>query len=259
MTTIQTRHFDVIGDVHGCRDELGELWEKLGYVWDESDSQAHDRRVRTFGLPRHPEGRIPVFVGDLADRGPDSPGVLRTATRLVAADAALFVPGNHDDKLFRLLQGRKVQRTHGLDLTEKQLGALPREERAALTGDILAHLATAPPYLVLDGGRLVVAHAGIREDMIGRTDRRVREFTLYGDVRGFEPGTNKPIRHDWAQEYSGSALIAYGHTPQDTLRWINNTVNLDGGCVFGGFLAALRYPERTFVTVPARKAYAQRL
>jgi predicted kinase/diadenosine tetraphosphatase ApaH/serine/threonine PP2A family protein phosphatase len=243
--------FDVIGDVHGCWPELCDLWDALGYVWDQ--------RASRVPLPRHPEGRIPVFVGDLADRGPDSPRVLRTAASLVAAGGARFVPGNHDDKLFRMLRGRNVQRTHGLDLTEQQLAALPAEERAALEKDVLTHLAAQPPYLVLDDGRLVVAHAGIREEMIGRKDGKVREFTLYGDVRGFEPGTNKPIRHDWAQEYRGAALVVYGHTPQNELRWVHNTINIDGGCVFGGFLAALRYPERELVTVPARATYAERL
>lgn len=242
----QARTFDIIGDVHGCWTELCQLWEALGYVWGED------------GLPRHPDGRIPVFVGDLADRGPNSVAVLQTVTRMVAAGAALFAPGNHDDKLFRLLRGSNVQRTHGLDGTENQLNALPDTERVQLRDDILTYLATAPTHLVLDGGQFIVAHAGIREDLIGHTGGRVREFTLYGDVRGFEPGTNKPIRHDWAADYHGPALIAYGHTPQDELRWVNNTVNLDGGCVFGGFLAALRYPEREFVTVPALARYAER-
>ena len=239
--------FDVIGDVHGCWTELCDLWEALGYTWDKR------------ALPVHPDGRIPVFVGDLADRGPDSVSVLKAATRLIASGEALFAPGNHDDKLFRMLRGNNVTRSHGLDLTERQLAALPPEEKSALEGDVLTYLASQPPYLVLDGGRLVVAHAGIREDLIGRVDGRAREFCLYGDVRGFEPGTNKPIRHDWAQEYSGSALIAYGHTPQTELRWVNNTINLDLGCVFGGHLAALRYPERELVTVPARATYADRL
>lgn len=253
------QRFDIIGDIHGCWDELKELWDTLGYVRDER------------GLPVHPDGRIPVFVGDLADRGPDSPRVLRTAASLVAAGEALFAPGNHDDKLFRMLRGRNVTRSHGLDLTEKQLAALPAEARSALEGDILTYLAAAPPYLVLDGGRLVVAHAGIRENLIGQTGEHVREFTLYGDVRGFEPGANKPIRYDWAQEYAGSALIVYGHTPIPALSWArndagqplhveipfrNNTINLDTGCVFGGALTALRYPERELVSVPARAAYA---
>jgi protein phosphatase len=70
-----------------------------------------------------------------------------------------------------------------------------------------------------------------------------------------------PIRHDWAAERENGddgPLICYGHTPQDEIVFVNNTVNLDGGCVFGGFLAALRFPERERVTVPAERAYAQK-
>lgn len=239
------RLFDVIGDVHGCWPELCDLWESLGYRWDGKTS-----------LPSHPDGRLPVFVGDLADRGPDSPRVLRTVTDMVVRGLALFVPGNHDDKLFRMLRGNKVTRSHGLDLTEQQLNALRETEVTALRSDILRYLAPSPAYLVLDGGNLVVAHAGIKENMIGSVGGKVREMTLYGDVRGFEPGTNKPIRYDWAQEYRGKALIAYGHTPQEQIVFVNNTVNLDGGCVFGGRLCALRYPEREIVSVPARAVYA---
>jgi protein phosphatase len=244
-TTINSHGFDVIGDVHGCWLELGDLLEKLGYLWDAKT-----------GLPRHPQGRIPVFVGDLADRGPDSPRVLRMVATLVATGQALFAPGNHDDKLFRMLRGNKVTRSHGLELTEAQINALPETERNTLTTDVLTYLAAAPPYQVLDEGRLIVAHAGMREEYVGRTDGQVKQFTLYGDVRGFEPGTNKPIRHDWASEYHGETLIAYGHTPQEKVRFVGNTINLDSGCVFGGELTALRYPEREVVSVPARAVYA---
>lgn len=237
--------FDVIGDVHGCLEELHELFAKLGYETGED------------GLPRHPEGRMPVFVGDLADRGPDSPGALRLCVDLVAAQAGLFVPGNHDAKLFRMLHGNNVKKTHGLDLTDEQLNALPEAERERLITDILAFLEPQPVYLILDSARLVVAHAGIKEEHIGRYDDTVVRFTRFGDVAGFEEN-GMPIRRDWAQEYSGSALIAYGHTPQTEIKFVNNTVNLDGGCVFGGFLAAMRYPEREIVTVPARQVYAER-
>ena len=237
--------FDIIGDVHGCWHELGDLLEKLGYAWDTKT-----------GLPRHPSGRIPVFVGDLADRGPDSPRVLQTVSEMVASGLALFAPGNHDDKLFRMLRGNKVTRSHGLELTEAQMDALPDAERGALKTDILTYLAAAPPYLLLDEGRLLVAHAGMRTEFLGRTDGQVKQFTLYGDVRGFEPGTNKPIRYDWASDYAGDALIAYGHTPQETVRFVGNTINLDSGCVFGGSLTALRYPEREIVSVPSREVYA---
>ncbi len=236
--------FDVIGDVHGCLSELQTLLEKLGYSAEGT----------------HPTGRVPVFVGDLADRGPDSPGVLRFVCDLVAKDLALFVPGNHDDKLFRMLQGGKVQRTHGLDLTEEQLLGMPEKDREHLTLDILAYLAPQPVHLVLANGTLAVAHAGIRDDMLGQSSDFITRFTRFGDVRGFE-ASGMPIRHDWATDRENGeagALICYGHTPQDEIRFVNNTVNLDGGCVFGGFLAALRFPERELVTTPAERAYAQK-
>ena len=242
--TLSVTHCDVVGDVHGCLEELRALLAKLGY----SDQ----------GL--HPEGRIPVFVGDLADRGPDSPGVLRFVCELVAADRAVFVPGNHDDKLFRLLQGANVKRTHGLDLTEAQLQALPEAERERLEQDILTFLAPQPCYRVLDQGRLAIAHAGIRDDMLGKMSEFIVHFTRFGDVRGFAEN-GMPIRHDWAADRENSdsgPLICYGHTPQSEIEFVNNTINLDGGCVFGGFLAALRYPERELVTVPALHAYAPR-
>lgn len=242
---IEGSRFDVIGDVHGCKRELDLLLEKVRYVTGDD------------GLPRHPDGRLPVFVGDLADRGPDSPGVLRLACDLVAASLALFVPGNHDAKLFRLLRGAKVERTHGLELTERQLLALPDAERGRLTRDVLAFLEPARCHLILDGGRLVVAHAGITEEYIGRFDETVARFTRMGDVQGTDDDGH-PIRGDWAADYAGSALIAYGHTVQDTVRFVHNTVNLDGGCVFGGALHALRYPEREIVSVPALEAYAPR-
>ena len=237
--------YDVIGDVHGCLSELNALFTKLGYVLDSD------------GLPRHPDGRLPVFVGDLADRGPDSPGVLRLACDMVYASAALFAPGNHDAKLFRMLRGASLQKTHGLDLTEEQLNSLPGEIRNRLAEDILALLEPQPCYLSLDGGRLIVAHAGIKEEHIGRYDDAVARFTRFGDVTGFEEN-GMPIRRDWAQTYSGEALIAYGHTPQEEIRFVNNTINLDGGCVFGGKLCALRYPEREIVEVTAEKTYSPR-
>jgi protein phosphatase len=170
------------------------------------------------------------------------------------------VPGNHDDKLFRLLNGAKVQRTHGLDVTEEQLLGMPEKERERLTRDTLAYLAPQPVHLVLAERTLAVAHAGIRDDMLGQSSDFITRFTRFGDVRGFHPD-GMPIRHDWATERENGddgALICYGHTPQDEFRFVNNTINLDGGCVFGGFLAALRFPERTLVTVPAERAYAQK-
>src|SRR5205823_974459 len=127
-----------------------------------------------------PEGRKAVFVGDLVDRGPDVPGVLRLVTDMVEAGVALCVRGNHDDKLLRKLRGNDVRLTHGLAATLEQLAAEPPEFVERVRG----FLEGLPTHYVLDGGRLVVAHAGLTEELQGRVSGAVRSFALFGDVTG---------------------------------------------------------------------------
>ena len=232
--------FDVIGDVHGCGDELEELLARLGWAPDAD------------GVWRHARGRRLVFVGDLVDRGPRVADVLRLAMRAVAAGTALCVPGNHDDKLLRRLRGRAVHVAHGLELTLAELAAA-EPELAPRVADFVEGL---PSHLVLDDGRLVVAHAGLRRDLQGRESRRVRDFALFGATTGELDAHGLPVRLDWAASYHGRALVVYGHTPVPEPRWRHNAVNIDTGCVFGGRLTALRYPEREIVSVPARRQYA---
>ncbi|MFE9661336.1 polynucleotide kinase-phosphatase [Streptomyces sp. NPDC005955] len=229
-----TGPFDLIGDVHGCRNELEALLGELGYV----DGA-------------HPEGRTAVFVGDLVDRGPDSPGVLRRVMDMVAAGNALCVPGNHENKLGRWLKGRKVQLTHGLAETAAQLADESEEFRAR----VAAFVDGLVSHYVLDGGRLVVSHAGLPEKYHGRTSGRVRSHALYGDTTGETDEFGLPVRYPWAEDYRGSAAVVYGHTPVPEAQWINNTLCLDTGCVFGGKLTALRYPERELVEVPAERVW----
>ena len=229
--------FDVVGDVHGCQPELAELLDTLGY------------RAGEDGVHRHPAGRTAVFLGDLVDRGPDTPGVLRTVMGMVAGGAALCVPGNHEAKLLRALRGRDVKISHGLAESLAQLAAEPD----GFTGQVTAFLDGLISHYVLDSGRLVVAHAGLREEMHGRASAAVRAFALYGDTTGETDEFGLPVRYPWAQDYRGKALVVYGHTPVPEAVWVNNTICLDTGCVFGGRLTALRYPERELVSVPARR------
>src|ERR1700674_4793002 len=105
--------FDVIGDVHGCLHELTDLLEKLGY---EMSEPVEGRYQVT-----HPEGRRVIFVGDLVDRGPDTPGVLRLVMAMVESGVALTVVGNHDQKLVRALRGKRVSLSHGLERSLEQL------------------------------------------------------------------------------------------------------------------------------------------
>lgn len=237
--------FDVIGDVHGCFEELNELLADLGYA------VAHDAQGRACDAV-HPEGRRVIFLGDLVDRGPDSVGVLRLVMGMVAHGNALAVPGNHEEKLKKALSGRKVTLGHGLAETMLQLG----EETEEFRQQVVEFIRGLVSHLVLDAGRLVVAHAGLKESYHGRASGRVRAFALYGQTTGESDEFGLPVRYPWAEDYRGEAMVLYGHTPVPMVEWINGTACLDTGCVFGGRLSALRYPDREVVSVPARAVHS---
>ena len=236
--------FDIIGDIHGCYDELVELLQTLGYRIGD------DRRQPTIETP---EGRIAVFLGDLVDRGPDSPAVLRLVMKMVQDGQALCVPGNHDVKLVKWLRGRKVKVAHGLETTIAQLEEEPDEFKK----EVEKFLDGLVSHLVLDEGGLVVAHAGLRQEYHGRASGRVRSFALYGETTGESDEFGLPVRYQWASEYKSSTNVVYGHTPVPRAEWLNGTINIDTGCVFGGQLSALRYPEKELVAVAAREVYSE--
>ncbi len=236
--------FDVIGDVHGCRVELEQLLGELGYALHRDDAGRPVDAV-------HPAGRRAVFLGDLVDRGPDTPGVLRLAMGMVAAGHALAVPGNHEDKLVRALRGRPVTISHGLETTLAQLQGETEQFRTQVAEFCYGLVS----HYVLDGGDLVVAHAGLKQSLQGRSSARVRDFALYGESTGETDEFGLPVRYPWAQEYRGRATVLYGHTPVPEPEWVNGTLCLDTGCVFGGRLTALRYPERELVGVRAARTY----
>lgn len=247
--------FDVIGDVHGCADELEELLGELSYEVREEVDSALGRAP----LYVHPEGRRAVFVGDLVDRGPRVLDTVRIVATMVGAGEALCVPGNHDTKLVRALRGRNVQITHGLDKSLAEIEAVPEDEQPRLREGLIDFLDGLVSHFVLDDGRLVVAHAGMREEMQGRGSGSVRAFALYGETTGETDEFGLPIRYDWASEYKGPATVVYGHTPVPEPEWVNRTINVDTGCVFGGQLTALRYPENELVSIPARQTYSEPL
>lgn len=232
--------FDVIGDVHGCLDELDALLIALGYEADD---------VAGF---RHPAGRLAVFVGDLVDRGPRNVDTLTLVMRMVAAGTALAVPGNHDVQFQKYLEDPdSAPVAYGLDVTMREVEPQSIEFKRAVIG----FFRNLPGHLVLDDGRLVVAHAGLAERFHGSDDRLVRHLAVYGVPRGLPGGGDMATRHRWLADYAGGAAVVHGHTPVQSAVWRNNSIDIDTGCVYGGALTALRWPERTLVSVDARDEY----
>ena len=246
--------FDVIGDVHGCRDELEDLLIELGYEKYEPVSNDPGWSKLCY---MHPNRRKAVFVGDLVDRGPRAVDCLSIVRNMVEAGTALCVPGNHDDKLKRKLRGSDVRIAHGLAETLANIEAIPEDEQVPFRKQLADFLDGLVSHYVLDNGKLVVAHAGMKEEMQGRGSGKVRAFALYGETTGETDEFGLPVRHNWAGEYRGSAMVVYGHTPVPEPQWLNKTINIDTGCVFGGKLTALRYPEQEIVSVKAKKTYCE--
>ena len=237
--------FDIIGDIHGCYNELLQLLDKLGYSLKS-------------GLPVHPNGRKLAFVGDAMDRGSQSVETINFLYNLQDADLLIYSPGNHCNKFYRYAKGSNVQITHGLETTVKELDLLATNERDQFLKRYVHFYNKLPLYHVLDDGKLIVVHAGIRKDMIGvKFTEKIRVFTQYGDITGKKHPDGKPVRRDWAKQYKEEVFIVYGHTPVHDARFINQTVNIDTGCVFGGKLTAIRYPEMEVISVPSTMPYVK--
>ena len=264
--------FDIIGDIHGCCDELELLLQKLGYqksvnseqlsVNSEQLSVTNNNSTPSSPstpspLYSHPKGRKALFLGDLVDRGPRILDTVKLVKNMVETGAAICVPGNHEHKLLRKIRGKKVKLNHGLEQTVAEIEALSPEVREPFLKEIEEFIDSLISHFVLDDGRLVVAHAGMREEMQGRGSGKVRSFALYGESTGEIDEFGLPVRYDWAAEYRGKAMVVYGHTPVPEAEWLNNTIDIDTGCVFGGKLTALRYPEKELVSVDAAKVYCE--
>jgi protein phosphatase len=237
--------FDIIGDVHGCYEELTALLDQLGY--ERAPYVPGEELLHA----RHPQGRRAFFVGDLTDRGPANVDCLRLVMGMCAQGDARCVIGNHDFKLSKWLRGRKVKLDHGLDGTVAELETRSPEFRAQVADFIEGLLSHA----WLADGALVIAHAGLKEEMHGRGSAALRSFAMYGETTGALDEAGLPVRGDWVRDYRGAAEVIYGHTPVAEAQWRNNTLCIDTGCVFGGALTALRWPERALLCAPAVREY----
>lgn len=242
---------DVIGDIHGCFDELIELLERLGYIQNDE------------GLYVHPEGRTFLSLGDIMSRGPKSLDTILFFIQHVEAGVAKMIDSNHGWKVLRWLEGRNVTMKHGDEIFVEELHAFEEENGAELTEALRISmkrlLKNAPSHYVLtkhDIPTAVCVHAGIRDEFIGKSSRDISDFCRYGDNDGFDD-LGKPIRKDWTLHHRSKMLVIWGHDPRPRPLRLNQTINIDQGVVFGGSLTAFRYPEQTFVQVEANRDYAQ--
>lgn len=236
---------DIIGDIHGCFNELEKLFNKLGY----------QKKNNIFV---HPAERIPIFLGDITDRGPASIPVIQLVYDMVVVHKkAKYVPGNHCNKLYRYFLGNNVQQKHGLETTVAELKALDKKAQAKIGKQFMFLYKNAPLYLEIPEVQTIVAHAGIKESLIGRTDKKVETFVLYGDTTGGFHADGRPIRRDWAQDYRGEQWIVYGHTPVSEPRKVNRTINIDTGCVFGNALTAFCLPEEETLSVTSEQPFVE--
>lgn len=236
----RNNQFDIIGDIHGCYDEFMELLKLLGY---EKGKNAYF----------HPQGRRLISVGDVADKGPQNLRALEFWINQVSYGNGFWVHGNHCNKLYRYFMGRKVSITHGLESTVSEVEQLPEDKRFEFKHRYINCYESQCYYYLLDKKRLAVVHGGLREEFIGRFSNKIKTVCLYGETTGKLDKAGRPERIDWASQYSGKTVIVYGHTvlPKPTV--INHTVDIDQGCVYGGSLTALRYPEMEFVQVRGKQ------
>ncbi|MGG3626128.1 metallophosphoesterase [Bacillus gobiensis] len=241
---------DIIGDIHGCYEEMILLLEKLGYEKNQEE------------LYVHPEGRKFISIGDVMSRGPESLKTMLFFLRHVNEGLAYMIDSNHGWKIARWLDGRKVTLNHGDEKVEQELQLFEEEQGAEQTEKtkeaIKEFLKNAPSHYVFANNgiqTLVCAHAGIKDEFIGKQSRDISDFCRYGDTDGFD-SKGKPIRKDWFIHHKTSPLIIWGHDPKPRPTMINRTMNIDQGVVFGGMLTAFRYPEAEIASVKAKKDYS---
>lgn len=234
--------FDVIGDIHGCYYELCGLLRLLDYQVEQEKYTARSLR-----------GRTAVFVGDLCDRGPFPVETLRLAMNMQRSGTAIFVLGNHDDALFRRLKGMAAPGIRGIDETVQEINALP--DAPVFCTEVIRFLEQGMSHYVLDQGMLVAVHAGLKEEYHGMQTVDANEFALNGEVTGELDEYGLPVILDWSRNYKGKTLVVYGHIAVLEAEMRNNTLCIDTGCVYGGKLTALRYPEQQIVSVPSEKVY----
>jgi len=228
------RKIGIIGDVHGCIDELAELLDQLQK--ENLDAIYH--------------------LGDLVDRGPDSGAVVS----LCREQGISGVMGNHE---FKILDQMKKLKTNRLsDDAARTIDSLAKNRQN------LEYLAALPRLHMIDDvldQPLVLVHGGLWPGLpIWKQPQAVLFAQLIhpqkpGDVAWFnDAGAKARGLIPWPETWDGEELVVYGHSVYREPTQIGRTIGIDTGCVFGGFLTALILPDFRFLTVKANQQYSLR-
>ena len=206
----------VVGDIHGCYDELEDLLTEVGFTSDD---------------------RL-ISVGDLITKGPKNREVLE---RFMSEPQFSAVMGNHDLALRRKWNGEKVKLKDSQKPTNKELK--PDKER------YLAYLNALP--FIIDLGTHLVVHAGLRPGVAlnSQTSEDLTELRSMGKDRAARDGT------PWYDLYDGDKVVLFGHWPANKPRIGEKAIGLDTGCVYGNHLTAYILETDEFKSVPARRRY----
>lgn len=242
-------HFDIIGDVHGCSVEYYEMLRTLGYSIGDWDNP---RRIT------HPEYRIPIMVGDYVDRGPYSGEVLHSVMLNIFEELMYGVLGNHDKKLLSYWLGNNPQQSKEFQETLESISLQEQLYNFSFKRNYLGLLNELPYLILLDGGKVKVVHGGWSKRLESPDVKKkdAQYVALYGIPTGGMDEQGFPVRSNWQKNYNEEALIVHGHTPSHEIVIENKVWNIDTGCVFGGYLTALRYPEMEVVQIEAFKEYS---
>lgn len=247
---------DVVGDVHGCMDELMVLLAQAGYWIAEFNPKGSDPIAVI-----HPQGRKLIFVGDLTDRGPSSDQVLRLAMGAIACGTASCVMGNHDWKIYRALCGRKVTIDDSTQETLDQIASYGEAFEASVRSfyESIPHQIRIPLSWEhgFDGAQnLWIVHASAKAHRQGGTRSSDFARSIYGyggddvDEKGWM------IREDWAASYEGADPVIHGHVIHAEPVWKNRVLCLDTGCAFGNKMTLYQVDQDTFLFSRAERNYS---
>ncbi|MEJ5173410.1 MAG: metallophosphoesterase [Hydrogenothermaceae bacterium] len=227
----------VVGDIHGCFEEFKELIK----IVDE-----------TYG-----KDNLIISVGDTIDRGDYSIETLRLCLELYKKGRYYEVKSNHLDKFVRWLKGSNVNISYGMQKTVNQFLALNKNLQEKLREEVIKFYEEIPIYMVINS-KVVVAHAGIKDEFIGRTDKQVKSFVLYGQTTGRYTEKGFPERVDWTKERKiseNSPKIIYGHVVYDEPYINNNCYGIDTGACLGNKLTGYVPMEDRFIFVKSKRVY----